>query len=80
MSQNKFVYNYNLPLTSNRPSGLFLTTGPNDSPGWRNFHEERREAEGGVDIMIQEELRKQHPALQEAWEAYLALLHICNDK
>ena len=69
----------NLPQVANRPQGLFLNNGPT-GPAWSNFHDDRLEASGGVDIMIQADLRKQHPALQEAWEAYLALLHLCNDK
>ena len=66
------------------PAGTFLSSGgPNDSIGWSTwstFKDDQMAASGGIHVIRQQELRNQHPALQEAWEAYLALLHVCNDK
>lgn len=65
------------------PAGAYLTSGigvPNDSPGWMTYKDDHLEASGGVPVMVQAKLREQHPALQEAWETYLALLHVCYDK
>jgi hypothetical protein len=64
------------------PAGTYLVNsgGPKDSPGWISFQDRHLQASGGVDLMRQAELREQHPALQEAWQQYLALLHVCNDK
>lgn len=44
------------------------------------YVDDHLEAAGGVPVYRQQELRNQHPALQEAWEAYLAMLYICDDK
>ena len=62
-------------------TGQFLTSSSNgvmwSTPKYVDDH---LEASGGVPVYTQQKLRKQHPALQEAWEAYLALLYICDDK
>ena len=44
------------------------------------YVDDHLEAAGGVPVYRQQKLRNQHPALQEAWEAYLAMLYICDDK
>jgi hypothetical protein len=62
----------------NQP-GLFLSQ-PQDSQGWVNYKLNLLEAVGGLDPFDQVKLRKQHPALQEAWDQYLVLLNICNDQ
>lgn len=62
-------------------TGQFLTSSSNgvmwSTPKYVDDH---LEASGGLPVHRQQELRNQHPALQEAWEAYLALLYICDDK
>lgn len=61
------------------PAGTYLTsTGTN--PGWISYKDDHLEASGGIPVMVQVKLREQHPALQEAWDTYVALLHVCNDK
>ena len=63
------------------PAGAYLFSGgPNDSPGWRTYQDNHFEAEGRVPIMVQAKLREQFPALREAWEQYLVLLHLYHDK
>lgn len=62
-------------------TGQFLTSSSNgvmwSTPKYVDDH---LEASGRLPVHRQQELRNQHPALQEAWEAYLALLYICDDK
>lgn len=84
-------YNYStgMPLTSNvftlphasGNAGQYLTTNSNgvlwSTPTYVDDH---LKYAGGVPVAKQQKLREQHPALQEAWEAYLALLYICDDK
>jgi len=62
-------------------TGQFLTSSSNGSM-WSTpkYVDDHLEAAGGVPVYRQQELRDQHPALHEAWEAYLALLYICDDK
>ena len=64
------------------PAGTYLVNsgGPKDSPGWVSYNDHILQASGGIPVIDQAKLREQHPALQEAWDAYVALLHICNDK
>jgi hypothetical protein len=64
------------------PAGTYLVNSgvPKDSPGWVSYNEHILEASGGIPVMEQAKLREQHPALQEAWDTYVALLHVCNDK
>lgn len=81
-----YDYSTGLPLTSNvfptgGSAGQFLTSSSNgviwSTPKYVDDH---LEAGGGVPVIVQAELRKEHPALQEAWEKYLTILHLCNDK
>ena len=63
------------------PAGTFLSSGGlNNSIVWSTYKDNQLAASGGIHVIRQQELRNQHPALQEAWEAYLALLQVCNDK
>ena len=79
-----YDYSTGMPLTSNAFStqgsaGQFLTSSSNGLL-WSTPSPKYGDAAGGVPVMVQAELRKQHPALQEAWEKYLTILHLCNDK
>ena len=79
-----YDYSTGMPLTSNafptgHSAGQFLTSDSNGFQ-WSSPSMKYGEASGGVPIMVQAELRNQHPALQEAWEKYLTILHLCNDK
>ena len=70
---------FTLPLSGN--AGQFLTTSSNGSI-WSTptYVDDHLKYVGGVPVYKQHQLREQHPALQEAWEAYLSMLYICNDK
>jgi hypothetical protein len=81
-----YDYSTGMPLTSNvlptqSNAGQYLTTNSNivmwSTPAYVDDH---LTYSGGVPVYQQHQLRQQHPALQEAWEAYLVLLHMCNDK
>jgi len=67
-------------LPANRPSGLFLSTSPYGSePVWTVLEDENLRESGGISVSDQIMLREKYPALQEAWEQYLVLLHLYND-
>lgn len=81
-----YDYSTGMPLTSNvsltgSNAGQFLTSSSNGSI-WSTpkYVDDHLEAAGGIRVMRQQELRKQHPALQEAWEAYLVILYLCNEQ
>jgi len=81
-----YDYSTGMPLTSNvfptqSNAGQYLTTNSNGTI-WSTptYVDDHLKYAGGVTVYRQEQLRKEHPALQEAWEEYLALLYICDDK